>query len=87
MLTMKRLFKLTTFWVLGLLVLYLGSYFLTVEAAVWLPGRMKDGGMNYRPAYFGMRTNVSWIHAIFRPIHEVDRRLRPDMWNPMPGRC
>jgi hypothetical protein len=52
-----------------LLLLYVGSYFAMVERMDWDPFVVVD----YR---FGGES-AEWF---FGPIHQIDRRLRPEWW-------
>jgi hypothetical protein len=79
--TGRGLLALAAFGVLTLLGLYVGAYYATVRAIRW-PGFISStyhpGGVSlaYRPI---PGINSRWL---FAPVHAIDRKLRPDVWNP-----
>lgn len=67
---------LSTFATLSLL--YVGLYFLLVTTD---EGRINiNSGRNHRVARYRVGDKVA--AAIFAPIHQLDRKLRPDTWTP-----
>lgn len=63
-----------------LLTLYVAIYYSTVEVVV--PLRMPDDRF---PAYPPLHKTVGIPYGVcahvFTPIHQIDRRLRPDVWD------
>lgn len=62
------------------LALYVGAYYTTVDWAWGGIGRIfphyRVPGMEYLPQV------DSWLGMIFSPIHELDRHIRPNVWQP-----
>jgi hypothetical protein len=58
---------------------YMGSYYALLKAGgnitTWNDVRVH--GRRTHPAY---RMEGDFVRAVFRPAHEVDRRLRPKRW-------
>lgn len=60
-----------------LIAIYVGSYFVMIvpdAAAV-------DAGFQFTiPVY---RFGGESAHAFYQPVHEIDRRMRPERWRPI----
>ena len=48
---------------------YVGAYFVVVQMS---------------PGYFIHRKEGRFGHRLFAPIHALDRRMRPHIWEPKP---
>ena len=74
-------------WIAGavLLVLlggYVGAYYGLMKpdsVSVVLDARFH---ISMRPVTVPVYS-ASWLHSFFAPIHRLDRRIRPHMWEPM----
>ena len=62
--------------------LYVGSYYATTTAKY----HFKEAGPfgNYEFTGATPIYRVKWTGPLFIPIHQIDRRLRPEYWNPSP---
>ena len=66
--------------VVALLWLYVGAYFATVTAVDVADSGPPNVWAIY-PSFVGLD-----LRSFFEPIHQIDRRLRPQVWNPpLPG--
>ena len=61
---------------------YVGAYYATV-----IPYRLSSGKVfpMHRPPWAGevlLPRTIDRFNVLFAPVHWVDRRLRPHLWNP-----
>jgi hypothetical protein len=69
-------------FVVLLAAIYVGSYYAMVEREL-IDATPKDIVVSgswraYVPSY---RFGGEWAWQIFKPLHELDRRLRPEWWD------
>jgi hypothetical protein len=73
-------------WAIAVIVvpmaLYAGAYFATVERVVvndWTkPETVRFWGPKHTVARY--RVAQEWSAAIFGPMHQLDRKMRPEFW-------
>jgi hypothetical protein len=65
-----------------LLVTYGGAYLAIVEVPEFDDGTRSTIHFGDEPALFVVtyRLGGDWSRAFFAPAHELDRRLRPELW-------
>jgi hypothetical protein len=64
-----------------LAALYVGAYYAMVERTEHIHGFMIGIGMRDPPTVkLKYRYGGEWSMAFFYPAHDIDRRLRPDLW-------
>jgi len=72
-------------FVVLLVALYVGGYYAMVERIVTLtsvtPGGVRVSRLE-KTVTVGYRFESELLHRIFAPMHALDRRLRPEWWNP-----
>jgi hypothetical protein len=78
---MRRVLAYAFGFIVLLAALYVGAYYALVEkrGEPFFPGTMRPGEFS---AFY--RINADWPQDVFRPIHELDRLLRPGYWTVWP---
>ena len=61
-------------------ILYVGAYYYMVKPTLLPPPAGAASGTPWQPVY---RAGTPFCRIIFRPIHTVDRRLRPHAFLPV----
>jgi hypothetical protein len=65
---------------LGFLLLYGGTYFAMMLRDERISGIMIGGRIAEPSVRLEYRFGGEWSRSLFEPAHEIDRRLRPDLW-------
>lgn len=92
----SRLVRLTLVGLLVGMALYLSSYLVLIDAAPFFVRTTNSiqiqasGGMTVTPTDEGFaivlsakpkyRIGGAWARFLFAPLHKLDRRIRPEMW-------
>jgi hypothetical protein len=67
-----------------LAVLYVGSYYATVErqpiGVKWWPETSENPRTTYLLDY-RLGGGGGWAHDLFGPMHRLDKMIRPDYWD------
>ncbi len=74
-----------------LLTLYVGAYcWMVVPLPLYglsgsaLPASQAIVVPIYDPPFFPLQGAGGWIGSILAPVHSLDRRIRPHVWEPTP---
>jgi hypothetical protein len=70
-----------------LLVVYVAAYFAMVDSRLAFDGRNVWRDHYYEKSLPAWRNRAVWsgrLGALFTPIHQLDRRLRPHVWQVEP---
>ena len=69
----------------ALAIAYGGGYYMLVERSRGIDFDFITGKTVVAPHYAGFAPATQWrLERFFAPIHSLDRRIRPHVWEPMP---
>ena len=63
--------------------IYVGTYLYLVRRRVdgmYSISSVARTPVKFRPEYSSKRGNDQWLSRIFRPLNELDQKIRPDYW-------